>query len=108
MATHDDLIIGRTPEPSDDSMLDGKRTDLQIVRFELGFDLVPEWSNVLENICQHHAESTKAGVLGDQFVVKAAVAPEKREELMAIVQRMWNEFARRRKLRGDWKPERSG
>jgi hypothetical protein len=74
-----------------------------VVRFELGFDLVPEWSNVLESICRHHAESCKAGVSGEQFVVKAAVAPENHEELMAIVQRMWNEFARRRKLRGEWK-----
>lgn len=102
MANHDDLLIRKAPEPSDASMLEGKRTDLQIVRFELGFDLVPEWSNVLENICAHHAESCKAGVSGQQFVVKAAVAPERREELMAIVQRMWNEFARRRKLRGEW------
>jgi len=103
MANDDEMLVG-TPATDDADFKDLKSTrdDLEIVQFAVEFDLVPDWSNVLERICQHNAVSTKSGVLGDSFVVKAAVAPEKREELMHIIETMWGEFARRRKLRGDW------
>jgi len=104
MATDDEMLVGKAAKPVDADLQEAvsDREDLETVHFEVPFDLVPDWSNVLERICQHNCVSTKSGVMGDKFVVKTAVAPEKRDELMHIVQSMWGEFARRRKLRGDW------
>jgi len=107
MATEDEMLVGGGGTTDEDFReLKSTREDLEIMQFKVDFDVVPEWSNVLERICQHHAESTKAGVLGDSYVVKAAVAPEKRAELMHVIETMWGEFARRRKLRGDWQTGR--
>ncbi len=103
MATDDDLLIKRRDDPDEAAdPLAGKRNDLEIIRLEVEFDLVPDWSNALQRMCAHYGEAVNVGVQGDKFVVRAAVAPEKKDELMATIQRYWVEFARRRKLEGRW------
>jgi hypothetical protein len=89
-------------ENADADALAAKRTDLEILRLEVQFDLVPEWSNALQRMCAHYGEAVSVGVEKDIFIVKTAVAPEKKAELMATIQRYWAEFARRRKLEDRW------
>ena len=103
MATEDEMLIGATAsESSDATDLDTKRTDLEVLRLEVEMDLVPDWSNALQRMCAHFGEAVSVGIAGETFVVKTAIAPEKKAELLATIQRYWAEFARRRKLEDRW------
>lgn len=103
MPTEDEMLIGGGQEPTPDAdELAELRDDLEILRLEVEMDLVPDWSNALQRMCAHFGEAVSVGVAGDKFVVKTAVAPEKKPELMATIQRYWAEFARRRKLENRW------
>ena len=105
---NDDMLVIKKAEPmpaNDDGTVDvsAARTDLEHVRVEVEYDLVPDWSNALQRMCAFFGEAVAVGVEGDKFVVKAAIAPEKKDELMATIQRHWAEFARRRKQEGRWR-----
>jgi hypothetical protein len=99
------MLIGSGAPPDDApdaESLAELRDDLEILRLEVELDLVPDWSNALQRMCAHYGEAVSVGVAGDKFIVKTAVAPEKKPELMATIQRYWAEFARRRKLENRW------
>lgn len=103
MPREDELLIGGGKEATPDAEeLASVRDDLEILRLEVELDLVPDWSNALQRMCAHFGEAVSVGVAGDTFVVRTAVAPEKKPELMATIQRYWAEFARRRKLEDRW------
>ena len=103
VATEDEMLIGgASPAVPDADDVAELRDDLEILRLEVEMDLVPDWSNALQRMCAHYGEAVSVGVAGDKFVVKTAVAPEKKPELMATIQRYWAEFARRRKLEDRW------
>ncbi len=102
MPTEDEMLIGGGKREEDAETLASQRDDLEILRLEVEMDLVPDWSNALQRMCAHYGEAVSVGVAGDKFVVKTAVAPEKKPELMATIQRYWAEFARRRKLEDRW------
>ena len=87
-------------DPSDrEAPLEG----MELIAFRVDFDLVPEWSNTLERIGQHHAAKVAVGVESDALVVKIAVAPPRKAALMADVGRYWDLFVERRKREGRWK-----
>jgi len=103
--TEDEMLLGEggsDGETPDAESLAELRDDLEILRLEVEMDLVPDWSNALQRMCAHYGEAVSVGVADDKFIVKAAVAPEKKPELMATIQRYWAEFARRRKLENRW------
>lgn len=107
MPTEDEMVIGlpggsSEAESSDADAFAEKRTDLEVLRLEVELDLVPDWSNALQRMCAHYGEAVSVGVAGDKFIVKTAVSPEKKAELLATIQRYWAEFARRRKLEDRW------
>jgi hypothetical protein len=76
-------------------------TETVALRVEL--DLVPEWSNLLERIAQHHGQRVAVGVEGPSFVVKVALVPDRKTVFLADVERHWDLFVERRKREGRWK-----
>jgi hypothetical protein len=75
---------------------------VEVIALRVTLDLVPEWSNTLERIAQHHGVRVVVGVEGDALVVKVAVRPEVRQRFLADVQRYWDLFVERRKREGRW------
>ena len=86
------------PEGEEQEILEG----VEVISLKIEVELVPDWSNVVERIARHHGERVAVGILGDAFVVKVAVKPEKKEHLLHDVQRTWALFVERRKREGRW------
>jgi hypothetical protein len=84
---------------SDEDVLEG----MEIIALKVEFDLVADWSPVLEKIAAFHGARSRVGVQGDQFVVKVALPPEKKPRFLADVQRYWDAFVERRKREGRWR-----
>ena len=76
---------------------------METVALRVELDLVPEWSNLLERIANHHGKRVAVGVEGAAFVVKVAMVPEKKPVFMADVARHWDHFVERRKREGRWR-----
>jgi hypothetical protein len=75
---------------------------LEVVSLRIEFELVPEWSSVVEKIANFHSQRVAVGFQGKDLVVKAAVAPERKAHLMADIGRYWDQFVERRKREGRW------
>lgn len=86
-------------EDPDPDALEG----LETVALRVEFDLVPEWSNLLERIALQHGERVAMGVEGRSFVVKVAVVPERKTGFLADVERHLTLFVERRKREGRWR-----
>ena len=86
-------------EVPDQDALEGRET----VALRVAFDLVPEWSNLLERIALHHGEQVALGVDGRSYVMKVAMVPERKTGFLADVERHWALFVERRKREGRWK-----
>lgn len=76
---------------------------MEVVALKIEFDLVPEWSDVVEKIARFHSQKVAVGFQGQNLVVKAAVPPERKAHLMADLGRYWEQFVERRKREGRWK-----
>ena len=87
----------------DGAAADGRLEGTEVLAMRVEFDLVPEWSNVVERIARHHGERVAVGVEGGQLVIKVAVTPDKKPPLMGDMQRYWSAFVDRRKKEGRWK-----
>ncbi len=85
--------------PLGDDLLEG----VEVLSLKVELDLVPEWSNVLERIAKYYGERVAVGVRGGGLVVKVAVLPEKKEPMLADIQRTWLLFVDRRKREGRWR-----
>jgi hypothetical protein len=91
--------LSQPSSPGDPETLDG----MEVVSLRIEFDLVPEWSTVVEKIANFHSTRVAVGFQGQDLVVKAAVAPERKAHLMADLGRYWDQFVERRKREGRWK-----
>jgi hypothetical protein len=82
-----------------DEPLEGMET----VALRVEFDLVPEWSNLVERIARHYGARVAMGVDGPSFVVKVAMLPERKPQFLVDVERHWAMFVERRKREGRWR-----
>lgn len=76
----------------------------EILQFKVPMELVPDWSNVLEKMGAWYGESVEIGLEGTSLVVRVTLLPEKKEVMLADMQRTWNIFVEDRKRQGRWKP----
>lgn len=76
---------------------------MEIVALKIEFDLVPEWSDIVERIARHHSQQVEVGFEGNNLVVKAKVPPEVKPRMMGDIARYWDPFVERRKREGRWK-----
>lgn len=90
-------------QPPDAEAADPTLEGLEVLALRIGFDLVPEWSNVVEKIARGIGERVAVGVDGDAFVVKVAVKPERKALFLGEMQRYWQVFVERRKRDGRWR-----
>ncbi len=77
----------------------------EVMAFRIGVDLVPEWSNLVERICNHHGERVAAALEGEEYVIKVKVLVENKPGMLRDMENFWREFAKRRKLEGRWTPK---
>lgn len=85
--------------PAKEAPLEGVDT----LALRIDWDLVSDWSPVVERIARTYAERVVTGIEGRSLVVKLAIRPERRGAFEADMNRYWEAFVERRKREGRWK-----
>jgi hypothetical protein len=91
----EDLPNGHAPAE------DAPATELVEIRVE--FDLVPEWSNVVEKIGKYYGESVEVGFAGKDLIVKVTIKTSEKERMKYDLDKTWDYFVETKKREGKWK-----
>jgi hypothetical protein len=75
----------------------------EVVDIRVEFDLVPEWSNVVEKIGRYYGERVEVGFEGKDLVVKITIRRSEKERMMYDLSKTWDYFVDTKKRERKWK-----
>jgi hypothetical protein len=75
----------------------------EVVDLRVEFDLVPEWSTVVEKIGNYYGEKVDVGFEGRDLIVKITIKKAMKERMMYDLGKTWEYFVDTQKRAGKWK-----
>lgn len=75
----------------------------EVVDIRVEFDLVPEWSNVVEKIGRYYGTGVDVGFEGKDLIVKITIKKSEKERMLFDLEKTWEYFVSTKKLQRKWK-----
>jgi hypothetical protein len=75
----------------------------EVVDLRVEFDLVPEWSNVVEKVGRYYGERVEVGFEGKDLIVKITIKKSEKERMMYDLGKTWDYFVDTQKRAGKWR-----
>lgn len=75
----------------------------EVVDVRVEFDLVPEWSTVVEKIGNYYGQKVEVGFEGKDLIVKITIKKSEKERMMYDLGKTWDYFVDTKKRERKWK-----
>lgn len=71
--------------------------------FRFDMELVPQWTNLMERICIHHAERYQTFAEPDGYVIKIQIENQNKGTFVNDVNNFWRDYVAQEKRAGRWR-----